>query len=755
QFVKMQNKNFKKISLRYTKHSFISSMLYFDYYFEKLKKYDFEEKKILSLFLMINTYTISKHHGVLKSFKEFLFLFKDEFINIKENFKDLFKNNYNLELKSVPKTIEKMVRGVEAYLDDSHIKDNLAIDLYIYSKLMFSIVTSCDFYATSEYNSGNSIDDFGTIDNYNKYYDVLKKSEIYKGMKKYREYLNNNSECPYKENDINRLRTEMSIEAEDAITHNTRKRIFYLEAPTGSGKTVTSINLALKSIELNQSLKKIFYIFPFNTLVEQTKDVFINEIFNSVKDIQKDVVVINSITPIQTEDKEEDNKNVEYCVTKQEIDYDKSLLNRQFLHYPIVLTTNIGFFNYLFGVSREECFPLIHMINSVIILDEIQNYKNEIWKEIILFLEKYADILNIKFIIMSATLPRLNKLGCNDDNFAYLVKNREKFFKNHLFKDRVNISFEMLNSEINDIEEISEKVIEEAEIYNKILIEFIKKSSALKFYKNIKEKLKYKLEDVFLLTGDDNKLERKKIINKIKDMNSVILVATQVVEAGVDIDMDLGFKDISTIDSDEQFLGRINRSCKKLNSKVYFFNLDDASKIYKKDVRKERHLTLNEESNRKIILDKDFEKYYDKIIARIEENKHKHNDKNIEVFIKDIVGNLNFTEVKKWMALIPDLKEYTIFLNTIVKDESGNMIVGSDVWYEYISLLKNDNVEYSEKRVKMSEIMEKLDYFTYKVQKFDNSFNDLVGDIFYIDDGSKYFTEGKFDRSKFNQNEFL
>ncbi len=81
----------------------------------------------------------------------------------------------------------------------------------------------------------------------------------------------------------------------------------------------------------------------------------------------------------------------------------------------------------MFGVSREECFPLIHMINSVIILDEIQNYKNEIWKEIILFLEKYADILNIKFIIMSATLPRLNKLGCNDDNFAYLVKTEKNF----------------------------------------------------------------------------------------------------------------------------------------------------------------------------------------------------------------------------------------------------------------------------------------------------------------------------------------
>lgn len=40
---------------------------------------------------------------------------------------------------------------------------------------------------------------------------------------------------------------------------------------------------------------------------------------------------------------------------------------------------------------------------------------------------KYADILNIKFIIMSATLPRLNKLGCNDDNFAYLVKTEKNF----------------------------------------------------------------------------------------------------------------------------------------------------------------------------------------------------------------------------------------------------------------------------------------------------------------------------------------
>ncbi|UDN59995.1 CRISPR-associated helicase Cas3' [Clostridioides sp. ES-S-0010-02] len=752
QSVKMNNKNFKSISTRYTKHSFISSILYFDYYFEKLKKVDVEEKKILKLFLMINTYVISKHHGVLKSFREFLSSFENEFVNIEDNFKDLFIHNYNLEIKSTSKTIKKIISDTYKYLDDSSIKDGLDIDVYIYSKLMFAIVTSCDFYATSEYNSGKSINDFGTIDNHNKYYDVFKKSKIYENMNRYREYLNNDEKCPYEDNDINKLRTEMSIEVEETMTYNLSKNIFYLEAPTGSGKTVTSINLALKFIELNQSLSKIFYIFPFNTLVEQTKSVFINDLFNSVKDIEKDVVVINSITPIQTYDDEEDNKDVKDYSTKQKIDYEKSLLNRQFLHYPIVLTTNIGFFNYLFGVSREESFPLVHMINSVVILDEIQSYKNEIWKEIILFLEKYAEILNIKIIIMSATLPRLNKLGCNDDNFAYLVRYRDKYFKNPLFKDRVNISFEMLNSEVNSIEEIAKKVVEESERYNKILIEFIKKSSALEFYKDIKEKLKDKSESIYLITGDDNKLERKKIINKIKDIGSVILVATQVVEAGVDIDMDLGFKDISIIDSDEQFLGRINRSCKKLNSKVYFFNLDDAKEIYRKDIRKEKNLTLNEESNREIILEKDFEKYYDKIIARIEENKNKHNDENIDVFTNDVVGKLDFKSVNKRMTLIDKLRDYTIFLNTQVEDESGNIVVGSDVWEDYVSLLKNNDIDYSEKRVKMSDIMEKLDYFTYKLRKFDNSFNDYIGDIFYIDDGEQYFTDGKFDRSKFNEN---
>ncbi|MBO1690626.1 hypothetical protein HJW02_13375, partial [Akkermansia sp. GGCC_0220] len=72
--------------------------------------------------------------------------------------------------------------------------------------------------------------------------------------------------------------------------------------------------------------------------------------------------------------------------TKKKIDYNKALLNRIFINYPFVITTHVNLFNSFFGTSREELFPLINLCNSVIILDEIQSYRNSIWKEIINFL---------------------------------------------------------------------------------------------------------------------------------------------------------------------------------------------------------------------------------------------------------------------------------------------------------------------------------------------------------------------------------
>ena len=61
--------------------------------------------------------------------------------------------------------------------------------------------------------------------------------------------------------------------------------------------------------------------------------------------------------------------------------------------------------------------------------------------------------------------------------------------------------------------------------------------------------------------------------------------------------MDIGYKNISKLDSEEQFLGRINRSCKK-SGIAYFFEVDEARSIYKNDVRLSKSLTLKDNNNK-------------------------------------------------------------------------------------------------------------------------------------------------------------
>ena len=139
------------------------------------------------------------------------------------------------------------------------------------------------------------------------------------------------------------------------------------------------------------------------------------------------------------------------------------------------------------------------------------------------------------------------------------MKNREKYFSNACFHDRVRISYELLGAE-----EIEDKLVEHMKPFiaerKKILIEFIKKDSAYRFYRKLAEDASISC-CVEYMSGDDSIIERSRILKKIKKEDAVILAATQVIEAGVDIDMDIGYKNISKLDSEEQFMGRITRSC--------------------------------------------------------------------------------------------------------------------------------------------------------------------------------------------------
>ena len=585
------------------------------------------------------------------------------------------------------------------------------------------------------------------------------KTKVSKSIRKYRDFKTGlTNKCPFKENDINLLRSEIFLESEKNLLEGLKEKtdIFFLEAPTGSGKTNSSINLALKALEKDKSLNKLFYIFPFNTLVEQTK-ISLGEVFGDDK-LKGKISIVNSITAM-IERFKEDSK----------VDYEKTLLARQFLHYPITLSTHVNLFNYLFGLNRDSVFPLTQLANSVVIIDEVQSYKNSIWTEIIIFLKKYSKLLNIKFIIMSATLPDLRELSNEKDGFKILINNRKKYFESPLFKNRVIVDYSLLDKELN-LEELLENIKSILKEDNKkIVIEFIKKKSALEFYeilKNIEDELG---KEVLLITGDDNRAERKRIINKVKGLDNkgkklknpndnVILVATQVIEAGVDIDMDYGFKDISILDSEEQFLGRINRSCKKKNAKVYFFNIDDASSIYKNDLRKIKELTIENEEIKEILKNKDFSLFYKKVIDYLKKQNQRLDAQNIDDFRENSIKKLNYINVYDRMKLIDERNQFSVFLNREIEDLNGNILNGHDTWLDYKELIRDKKMDYAEKQVKLSKVKEQMDYFIYTVSKINFAYNDSIGDLTYVEDGEKFFINGKFNPSAvdgFDSIEFL
>lgn len=155
-----------------------------------------------------------------------------------------------------------------------------------------------------------------------------------------------------------------------------------------------------------------------------------------------------------------------------------------------------------------------------------------------------------------------------------------------------------------------------------------------------------------LLTGDDSIYERESILKPIREnvWKKVILISTQIVEAGVDIDMDIGYKDISKLDSEEQFLGRIARSGIKngIPGIVYFFNFDQAEKIYRDDYRMEKSLTLGNEEMRTVLKEKRFQTYYEQVMHYLKEMKNrKTSEEGLEYFFSESLKKTGLSQNTK------------------------------------------------------------------------------------------------------------
>lgn len=700
----MNNRNFKGNYLWGSEHSIYSAYIYIG---EHVKNYGLLGRRLTYL-LYAFSYVISCHHGRLGSL---------------DNYYDKLRYCeisafYDFDISETLESVDFI--GTQL----SRVKENILNPeaFYILCRLLFACITSCDFNATGEYKT-NSRYSMALIDDIRAFSETYYNGELYKSISAYKKMeLSTISE-------INDLRTELFLEAHEGLFKDTNANIYYLEAPTGSGKTNCSINLALKLFENDKTLNNLFYVFPFNTLVEQTAEV-LSEYFSD------NAVVINSVTPVVNED-----------VKSEELDYEAMLINRINNNYPLVITTHVNFFNALFGVEREQSFPLLKLCNSVVIIDEIQSYKNRIWPEIISFLNCYAQVLNIKIIIMSATLPRVDEVFGFKGNFHSLLSDSSKFYTHPLFRDRVIIDTCLMKYEELQYEQLLNTVLEHKN--KKVLIEFITKAGAREFYNFCLNNCPELKDNLHELSGDDCSLTRKAIIAKTRENKPMILIATQVIEAGIDIDMDIGFKEMSLADSEEQFLGRINRSCRKKGCKAYFFRKSRVGNIYRSDCRV-NHTIENTDIMENLII-KNFRAIYEAVLRDLKVLRSRNNIQNLEN-IKYITVIPDFKEISKRMQLIEP--SFQVFVPYIFK-YGNEELNGYAIWEEYKQLI-NSNEGYARKKILLSSIRAKMSPFVFNIemkgQDKDNIPFSQLGGIYYIDNGEQFIENGKFNRKLFISN---
>ena len=773
-----------------TQHSTLSSFIFLCHKIEEASVlFKGKEQSITMAYIIMFSYPIYKHHGKYLD---------DDFQSkiIKENlladklvaYLDIFKK----ECKS--KAIVPTLLNLDKVLDRISFGDYAnSFPLYQLIRLNFSLLTASDYLATNEYMNGTPTTDFGVLSRtrIDKIFERVTTHDwqdeeckkINFNKKTYIELETLSLEKPKEKSNenLNLLRQQMATEAIRNVRLNHSDRLFYIEAPTGGGKTNISMLVALELLKLNLELNKVFYVFPFTTLIDQT--------FKSIKQSlglsDNEIVALHSKASFIADGKEDDDYGQKR----------KNYLNHLFLNYPFCLLSHIRFFEALKTNEKEQNYILHRLANSIVVMDELQTYSPEHWDKVIYLIQNYAKTYNIRFVLMSATLPKLHKLHVEVDttNFMYLLPNaREDYFQNTNFKDRIRFNFELAEKKI-ELTELAQKVLTESQLYAKsdygsvkptdsvyTIVEFIFKKSATTFYNEIQKVNTGFFEEIFVLSGTILEHRRRHIINFLKRPENrkkkMLLITTQVVEAGVDIDMDLGFKDKSLLDSDEQLAGRINRNVNKKKCQLFLFNFNQEAIIYGNDYRLQVARKLSKQEQKHILESKDFDLLYDKVIEF-------KNSLNLDEFHKGFqdyllyIKKLKFTSVNKEFKLI-DQENLSCFIPmkipvTVDSDRIGkaeeiftksdlrflssfgifpnteNKICGQEVYALFLDLVESRK-GFLEKRIEQKQMQSILSKYVFslfaneKVKKQIVHFSNVEKSIYgyqYVDGWKDFYNE--------------
>ncbi len=387
------------------------------------------------------------------------------------------------------------------------------------------------------------------------------------------------------------MRTQVRLYAQSLAAEP--QGCFSMTLPTGMGKTLCSLNWALHHARTHSNIKRIVIVLPFISIIDQTANE-LNTIFKSY------YVVLEHHSNIIYE---EFSKHEDLCKQPKQ-------LATENWDYPIIVTTAVQFFESLFSNQRTKCRKLHNLQDSIVIFDEIQTLPINLAECTMKMLNDMLHICRCSFLFCTATQPNFQtrKDFCGIDCITPLVKDTKSIFN---ATKRVKY-YSISNYKAESIENIATKVIGQTE---SVLIICNTKKKALTLFVELKKRSNIQ---VFHLSTNMCQVHRMEIINEVRDKlknnEKIILCSTQLIEAGVDMDFPIVFRELAPLESIIQSAGRCNREGKLDKGSVYLFHLEDNGQPSKQYDTFAQFAQLCYQNNEGRLSDADFyTEYYSKI----------------------------------------------------------------------------------------------------------------------------------------------
>lgn len=496
------------------------------------------------------------------------------------------------------------------------------------------------------------------------------------------------------ESEVNAIRNQ--IQERCASMSNVEKGFYSLTVPTGGGKTLSSLVWALRHA-VHNGMKRIIIAIPYTSIIVQTASI-LKQIFGEEAVLEHH----SNFDPLSLKSKEMQHK---------------AKLATENWDYPIVVTTNVQLFESMFSNKPSDCRKLHNIVNSVIILDEVQTLPTDYLQPIVDALKSYQRMFGISVLFTTASQPVLSGLieGCNPKAAFQGIDNITEIMpKEYVLHDKLR----RVRLEIDNTGSTYDEIADRLSQHNKVLCIVNTRNDAREIFERLpKEGMTIHLSRMMCPRHVSKAIQEIKQALSDNSETVIRVVATQLIEAGVDIDFPVVYRQEAGLDSILQAAGRCNREGKLDMATTYVFSLSVEHKLYG-SIIDANNARLNMINVNDWFAPDTMTEYFRQLYSR----KETFDKKDIKTLLYK-PKEMCFAEAAKDFRLI---------------EETGKTVyVNMDNSLELVERLKNDGITYS--------LMKQLSQYSVNIHERDflklwsyGAIEEVIEGIYVVNDRAQY-----------------